>query len=437
MTEATEREEGMYLSTRRLAITTLGLLTLLASLVAGAAPAAAQAATISGTVLATDTGQPPGGCVYAYRSSDGSLAAGTCMDLQTGAYSIEGLEVGVAYRIQVSSGAPYPQETWWPGGPTINDAQPVVAPATVDVGLPPAGTLVGTLKRSDGSPVADEFVTVFLANREEPFGRYTTTGADGSWSIGDLYPTAYKVAFGGFYQAFAFGKSDWASADTVAVAAGATVRVDDTLFLPASISGTVRDQSGGPVEGICVSLENLDPNSGGGWTGGCTDASGDHRAGDITPAGDYRVLFSDPQGRFAAEYYDDTTDPASATVVTVARGAQVAGIDAVLAPGAALTGRVIDARTHRPIEGVCMEAFAGRAGGRIPFQQQECSQADGTWRLWALPAGATTVHFFYFDAQVEIWAYNPTTQAKATVFELTAGTTTTLRDVRLRLPRAG
>jgi hypothetical protein len=437
MAEATEREEGMYLSTRRLAVTTLGLLPLLASLVVSAAPAAAQPATISGTVLATDTGQPPGGCVYAYRASDGGLAAGTCMDLQTGAYSIDGLEAGVAYRILVSSGAPYPQETWWPGGPTINDAQPVEAPATVDVSVPPAGTLVGTLLRSDGSPVADEFVTVFLADREEAFGRSATTGADGSWSIADLYPTPYKVAFGGAYQAFAFGKSDWASADTVAVAAGATVRVDDTLFLSASISGTVRDQTGGPVEGICVSLENVDPNSGGGWTGGCTDASGAYRAGDITPAGDYRVLFSDPQGRFAAEYYDDTTDPASATVVTVARGAQVAGIDAVLAPGAALTGRVINARTRQPIEGVCMEAFAGRSGGRIPFQQQECSQADGRWRLWALPAGATTVHFFYFDAQVEIWAYNSTTQAKAAVFELTAGTTTTLRDVRLRLPRSG
>jgi hypothetical protein len=429
----------MHLLTRRLAATTIiGLLTFLASVVLSAAPAAAESATISGTVLEANTGQPPtGACVYAYRDSDGSLAAGTCIDLQTGAYTIDGLEAGVAYRIQVSSGAPYPQEMWWPGGPTINDAQAVVAPATVDVSLPLAGTLVGTLMRSDGSPVADEFVTVFLADREEAFGRSTTTGADGSWRIGDLYPTAYKVAFGGAYQAFAFGKSDWASADTVAVAAGATVRVDDTLFLPASISGTVRDEStGGPVEGVCLSLENVDPNGGGGWSGGCTDASGAYRADAVVP-GDYRVLFHDPQGRFAAEYYDNTTDAASAEVVSVARGAQVAGIDAALAAGAVLTGRVIDARTNQPIEGVCMEAFAGRSGGRIPFQQQECSQADGSWRLWALPAGATTVHFFYFEAQVEIWAYNSTTQAKATVFELTAGTTIMLRDVRLRLPRSG
>jgi hypothetical protein len=436
--QATLREERMHLSTRRLAATALGLLSFLASLTIGVAPAAAQTATISGTVLATDTGQPPGGCVYAYRASDGSLAAGTCMDPQTGAYAIDGLEEGVAYRIQVSSGAPYPQETWWPGGPTINDAQPVVAPATVNVSVPPAGTLVGTLMRSDGSPAVGEFVTIFLADREEAFGRSTTTGTDGSWGIGDLFPTPYKVAFGGAYSAFAFGKSDWASADTIALPAGATLRVDDTLFLPASISGTVRDdRTGDPVEGVCVSLENVDPNVGGGWTGGCSDASGAYRAGDIDPAGDYRVVFNDPQGRFAAEWYDNQASAASANVVTVARGAQVTGIDASLAPGASLTGRVVEARTHKPIAGVCPEAFAGRAGTRFPFQQQQCSQADGTWRLWALPAGAATVHLFSFDPQAEIWAYNSTTQAKATVFDLTAGTTTTLRDVRLRLPRSG
>jgi len=102
-----------------------------------------------------------------------------------------------------------------------------------------------------------------------------------------------------------------------------------------------------------------------------------------------------------------------------------------------LTGRVIDATTRQPIAGVCPAAFAGRSGDVIPYQQPQCSQADGQWRISGLPAGATTVHLRYFDTQTDIWAYNSTTQAKATVFELTAGTTTTLRDVKLRLPRSG
>ena len=432
----------MHVPSRRLA-TTVGLLAFLPSLALSAAPAAAEPATISGTVLDAGSGQPPptGACVDAYLASDGSLVAAACIDLPTGAYTLDGLETGVAYRLQVVSGAPYPQETWWPGGPTINDAQAVVAPATVDVRLPLASTLTGTLTRSDGSAAADEFVTVFLADREAAFGRYTTTGADGSWTIDGLYPTSYKVAFGGGYSAWAFGKSDWASADTIAAAAGATVRVDDVLFLPASISGTVRDErSGDAVEGICVMLENVDPTTGGNYTGGCTDASGAYRAGDIPPVpADYRVLFYDPQARYAAKYYDDATDPAAAKVVSLARGAQLTGIDGALAPGAVLSGRVINTATRQPIGNVCPEAFAGRTGGRIPFpfQQLQCSDANGHWQISALPAGAYTVRFSYLGGAVQTWAYNSATQAKATVFEVTAGTTTTLRDVKLRLPHSG
>jgi hypothetical protein len=263
---------------------------------------------------------------------------------------------------------------------------------------------------------------------EEPFGRSATTAQDGIWTINGLYPTSYKVAFGAGYQAWAFGKSDWASADVVVVGPGATTRVDDMLFLPATISGTVTDAAtGAPIEGVCLSLESTDPE-GGGASGACTDESGAYRADYVTPGG-YRVLFYDPQGRYAFADYAD------GAVVVVARGAQLSGIDGSLAVGAVLTGRVVDALTRQPVEGVCAQAFQGRSGGMYRFQQQTCSQADGIWRLWALPAGGATVHFNSDGVHRETWAYSSTTQAKATVFELTAGATTTLRDVRLRRAR--
>jgi hypothetical protein len=132
----------------------------------------------------------------------------------------------------------------------------------------------------------------------------------------------------------------------------------------------------------------------------------------------------------------DVSLPLAGTLVgTLMRGAQISGIDATLAPGVVLTGRVVDAMTNQPLAGVCPAAFAGRSGDVIPYQQPQCSQADGRWRVSGLPAGATTVRLRYYP-QVEIWAYSSTTQAKATVFELTAGTTTTLRGVKLRLPRS-
>jgi protocatechuate 3,4-dioxygenase beta subunit len=421
----------MRLLTRRFAAMTVGLVTVVAGLGFTAAPAAAEPATITGTVLAADTGQPPttGACVYAYGDGDGSLAASACID-STGAYTIEGLEAGVAYRLQVSASTPYPDETWLPGGPTFNDAQAVQAPATADATIPLAGTLTGTLTRSDGSPAADENVNVYLADREESCC-VSATGADGTWMMDGLYPTTYKVAFGAAASSWAFGKTDWASGDPIAVAAGATVRVDDTLILPASVSGTVTAAgTGAPVEGACVELRNVDPNGNG--ASGCTDASGAYRA-DVVSPGDYRVLFTDPQGRYAAEYYDNTTDPAAAKVITIARGDQIAGIDAALTPGAVLTGRVVDAATRRPIEGVCPAAYAGRRGDWIVGQHRECSQADGRWRISALPAGRTTVHFDSEGAYLSTWAYSSDTQARATVFTLTAGAITTLRDVKLRL----
>jgi hypothetical protein len=117
----------MRLPTGRFAATTVGLVTVVAGLGLTAAPAAAVPATIAGTVIAADTGQPPttGACVYAY-DGDFNIVAGACID-SAGAYTIEGLEAGVAYRLQVSASVPYPNATWLPGGPTFNDAQAVLA----------------------------------------------------------------------------------------------------------------------------------------------------------------------------------------------------------------------------------------------------------------------------------------------------------------------
>jgi hypothetical protein len=61
---------------------------------------------------------------------------------------------------------------------TCRAAKAVVAPATVDVIVPLAGTLVGTLARPDEAPQLGE-----LVDRQELVGRLTMTSgtAPGGW----------------------------------------------------------------------------------------------------------------------------------------------------------------------------------------------------------------------------------------------------------------
>ncbi|MFG3298422.1 collagen binding domain-containing protein [Micromonospora chersina] len=417
---------------RRLgAVTLTVLLTALAAF--PATPASAAAASITGHVLDAQTGGAPanGACVYAWEANGGGIVAGTCVDLQTGAFTLDGLESGVGYRIEVSPGGDlYPAQTWLPGAATSSDAVPVVAPAVLDVALPRAGTLTGTLTRSDGTPAAGLNVLVWLANREEAFGRSTTTAEDGSWTIGGLYPTSYKVSFDCCWPAWAYGATDWAGAAVVDVDAGVTVRVDDTYWLPATLSGRITDAATGqPIEGACIELRNVDPAGGGGYSGGCTDATGTYLAEYVVP-GQFRVIFYDPQGRYAVAYHGGD-DLASATVVTIPRGGRVTGVDGGMSLGATITGRVVDSRTRQPVQWVCPLAFAGRDGDYVPYEQQECSDADGRWRLSALPARPTTVRLDGGDRYGVVWLYRAETQAGATVFQPRPGETITAREVRL------
>lgn len=425
----------MSLVSRRLRVTGLSLATVMASAVATAAPAAADPASITGTVVAADTGLPPAGaCVDARSTADDSVVATSCIDAQTGAYSLDGLLEFSTYKIVVRASPPYPAQMWLPGGPTTLEALLYTAPAVVDVTVPLAGTLTGTLTGSDGQPAANIPVSLYDPNLEYQCCGRTTTGADGRWTISGLYPGSYKVAFDYCCElAWAVGRTSWGSANTFFVPQGGTTVVDDTLPARTSVGGTITDAwTGAPVEGVCITLWSDDPNAGGG-RGGCSDQSGRYWATDITP-GDYQVQFTDLQGRYAPEFYDNVTDRASATVVSVPFGVQVMGIDAALTPGAVLAGRAIDANTRTPVAGVCPYAYAGRTGPQIEVQHGECSGEDGRWRVSGLPAGATTVYLRpIYNDYLPIWAYSSSTQAKATVFTLQAGATTTLRDVRLTL----
>ncbi|MBD3923466.1 carboxypeptidase regulatory-like domain-containing protein [Nocardioides cavernae] len=208
-------------------------------------------------------------------------------------------------------------------------------------------TVTGTVTTTDGRPVDNASVVAYAADDNATLATYTTNST-GGFRIGAT--EAVKLQFSGYdpktkkslAMEYYSDKADIASAD--AVAPGTSVGTV-TLAPGGSIAGRVTSDAGAALHRVEVcSNSNCD----------FTDATGLYLIENVT-TGAHQVSFSDPIGEFRTEYYnnvgvDQYGSPVSPpTVVTVAPGQAVAGVDAGLAPtgkpaptGVDLSGTVRD-----------------------------------------------------------------------------------------------
>lgn len=299
-----------------------------------------------------------------------------------------------------------------------------LAPATAaEVEPTQTGLLTGTVSFADGSHPADAWVTVYDEQGSDAVARPRYEPETGRWEA-DLPEGTYKV------EVWTEGAGWWAAgtqspenADRYAVTVGSTTHADLTMPNPSGVAGTVTDgRTGDPVAGVCVTVATE-----GDWGPmSCTDASGAYRVTGV-PAGSWPVMFDDESDRFAVVWSGGAATRESAAKVNVTEGALTA-VDMALAPGAVLSGRAVD-RLGRPVADACPAAYAGR-GAWIRGQGSTCSGADGLWRVAGLPATTVTVELNH-RSFAPTWAYGTSEQAKAKVFTVQSGATTTTKDVEL------
>ena len=153
------------------------------------------------------------------------------------------------------------------------------------------------------------------------------------------------------------------------------------------VTGTVTG-SGGPLQGIEVDFLALQP--GGSWAYAnttATDAAGNY-AEPLAP-GTYRVAFSDPDGQYVDEFYDDVTTFDAAADVQVDSGVVRAHIDADLALAGHITGHLTGS-DGAPIPDAWVDAYTydGQQWDYAPAWgvtdqngDYDVSAAPGTYRL--------------------------------------------------------
>lgn len=259
---------------------------------------------------------------------------------------------------------------------TGGSSQPVVSPPGENSSVPMAapgdpGTISGTVvSDATGDPIPNASVSVstngiyFSAVANES-GEYLVTGVQSG---------SYRLYFSaqGYAGEYFDDSPTFSSATLVGVSSGeGATGVDASLASGGSISGTVRDSSGLPIEGVGVSASGTST----GYSA-FTDENGEYLLTGLG-ADDFRVYFA--KTGFASEYYEDAGTYQDATVISIDAGEVVSGVDAELEEPGQIAGRVLDYQ-GQPLAGTSVSV----SGSGFGLTQ---TASDGTYTLTGLKPG--------------------------------------------------
>ena len=290
--------------------------------------------------------------------------------------------------------------------PSWNDATVIEITTTdasgVDAVLETGAMLSGRITGPDGAGLANASANVYTAVCCTWIVG-VNTGFDGSFSVA-VPAGAYKInlspPFGSdLLEEFYNDKHTFEEADVVLVGATAVTGIDAALERGTRVSGRVTDPEGNGVAFATVGF--YDPGPCCRWIIGFTTA-GDGTYSAVLRPGTYKIGFSAPFGSdLLGEYYDNSVSFDGALSVVVTVGVPLEHIDATLARGARVSGRVTAAATGLGVPNVT-----------VSVQMPVCCQpvfsvgtaSDGTYSVTLAP-GTYKIGFFPppGDLRYEFW----------------------------------
>jgi protocatechuate 3,4-dioxygenase beta subunit len=280
--------------------------------------------------------------------------------------------------------------------------EPGVDQFGIDGQLTQGGVITGRITDALGEPLAQAMAYAYGGDTVRM--AYDYTDADGNYVLDRLRAGNYAVrmrAPGGWPAATEWYQdaASFSAAQPIAVAPGGTAEhIDASLGVPGSISGRVTNGSGDPIEGVQVTA--YDP-AGIALQASATDAAGNYSVGRL-PSGSFKLQFNAANviaGNYASEYYPDQRLIADAGLVAVIADQVTAGIDAVLANGGTITGRVTSG--GNALAGLPVHAIDADSD----FFLSITTGMDGSYAIRNVPADTYRVRFRpgTGDLAVEWW----------------------------------
>lgn len=365
----------------------------------------AVGASVSGVVTAASNGADLSGiCVMAQNKTNYQDYGDTAVTT-SGTYTITGLPAG-SYAIHFTDGcgnATNYADQYYNNAYTIQAANAVKvasggAATGVNASLVLGASVSGTVTDSaTGATVSGVCVTATDTTNYYLFAG-TSTLPSGTYSILGLDPGTYTVGFQVCNNSSVDLQNQWydgasspSTATPLTFVAGTTDSAINAALLPGgAISGKITSASTAKaLSGICVYAFSTNAPT---YAFGSSASTGNYVIKGMA-AGSYAVDFytgCGNKGNYVPQYYNDAPDYQSATPVAVTVGQTTGSINAVMAPGGAISGTVKSAATGKVISNICVRI---NSTANSAIGNSTVTSTKGTYDVIGLAAGSYDVNF--------------------------------------------
>jgi len=357
----------------------------------------AEAAHIAGIVTAASGGAPIEGieaCLF--EASRQSTSVTCAVTNSKGEYTIGALAAG-EYKMQFTApeGSAYTSQ-YYNGAATFETAETISLTAgqtagAVNASMAQGGQITGTvIAASNSAPLAG--LRVCASDTATDIHIFCwETNAKGEYAI-SVPAGEYKIEFssfeGSYLTQYYNDKRTLAEGESVTVTAGGTSPgIDAAMVEDGRITGKVINSHSAGIPGVevCAYESATEVLSSCAPTG----STGEYEIGGLRP-GEYKIQFAVVEGNYLGQYYKEQPSLAAATPVTVAAGTATPNIDATLAEGTSIAGKVTAKSNGAALSNanVCaIEAATGELRACVK------SAASGEYTITGLLAGEYEIEF--------------------------------------------
>ncbi|MHA7177311.1 carboxypeptidase-like regulatory domain-containing protein, partial [Arthrobacter sp. Sr24] len=290
-----------------------------------------------------------------------------------------------------------------------------------------AATTTGSISGTIFAPAGTDFSQMWISVSDEHDGsKYGSAEVDskGVFKVGDLSAGSYRISVsnfgGGLLDGYFGGDGSYENATLVKIAAGQVVTGKNiTLVKEATISGKVAVPAGTTTDGIYVQISDASTLN---YVGSASvNSDGTYKLQGLK-AGKYKLEFSARglEQSLLSQWYKNAATAETATVITVTTGQNLSAINATLAKGATISGKVTVPAGYKAGEVYVYVHSAGKQD----YAGYGSVATDGSFKVGDLAGGSYKVEFQAWSGNPRLigqWYSGASTFAEATPITVATG----------------